>query len=439
MPSSISSSEAASSEAASSEGAGPDSPETGSADAAASAAAAELALSASPIPLHAPESPLPGPGAGEHFVRPGFVRLTASDRPGVAQPVPVRDIPPQPWRRIFATAMVLTAVLLCGWEAYWRAFGATPGYRNSDGAWAQQRRRIDTGEGDRTVLIGSSRVLFDVQLPVWERLTGERPIQLAIEGTSPVPVLEDLAKDPNFTGRLLVGVAPELFFSGFAYRGDVIPGYHRQTPSQRSGHWLSSHLLEPLFAFYDPDFALDTVVRRQAWPLRPGMPVHRPVRKLMTMQDPDRNTHMWRKVETDPEYRALMRSIWDERFNGPPPPGMDTPAKLQKTIDAQINRAVAAVATLRARGVQVLFVRPPSNGHYYAFEQKVFPRARTWDVLLRRTGAPGIHFEDYPQLQGYEQPEWSHLSAAEATRFTAALVPLVKRQPWTRGNAQSPR
>jgi hypothetical protein len=384
------------------------------------------------IPLTAPGSPLPGPGTGEHFVRPGFVRKTASDRPGVAQPVPERDIPLQPWRRIFVTAMVLTAFALGGWEAYWRAFGASPSYRNSDGAWAAQRRRIDSGEGASTVLIGSSRILFDVQLPVWQRFTGERPIQLAIEGTSPVPVLEDLAADRNFTGRLLVGVAPELFFSGFSYRGDVVPYYHKQTPSQRSGHWLSSHLLEPVFAFYDPDFALDTVVRRQAWPRRPGLPAQRPVRRLLSMQDPDRNSHMWRKVESDPQYRALARGIWDERFNGPPPPMLDTPAKLQKTIDAQIGRAAAAVATLRARGVQVLFVRPPSNGHYYAFEQKVFPRARTWDVLLQRTGAPGIHFEDYPQLQGFEQPEWSHLSAADATRFTAALMPIVQRQPWTR-------
>ena len=408
-----------------------------SSDAAAAALAAESALRTGDIALDAPGSPLPGPGAGEHFVRPGFVRQTASDRPGVAQPVPVRDIPAQPWGPILLAAVVMAALLLAGWELYWRGFGASPAYRNSDGAWAQQRRRIDSGEGDATVLIGSSRVLFDVQLPVWQRLTGERPIQLAIEGTSPVPVLEDLAKDTNFTGRLLVGVAPELFFSGFAYRGDVVPGYHRQTPSQRSGHWLSSHLLEPVFAFYDPDFALDTVVRRQPWPPRPGMPVRRPVRKLMTMQDADRNSHMWRKVETDPQYRALARGIWDDRFKGPPPPGMDTPAKLQKTIDTQIDRAVAAVATLRARGVQVLFVRPPSNGHYYAFESKVFPRARTWDVLLRRTGAPGIHFEDYPQLQGYTQPEWSHLSASEARRFTAALVPIIRRQPWDRASPRA--
>jgi hypothetical protein len=363
----------------------------------------------------------------ERFERPGFVRLTASDRPGVAQPVPVRDIPPQPWRRVFIVAVVLAALMLAGWEAYWRAYGALPTYRNSDGEWAMQRRRVDAGEGNKTVLIGSSRVLFDVQLPVWEKIAGERPIQLAIEGTSSVPVLEDLANDPGFTGRLLVGVAPELFFSGFALRGNVVNVYHKQGPSQRIGNWLSMHLLEPYLAFDGRDFALATVVRRQAWPLRPGLKPRTDVRELR-VSDFDRNTHMWSKVENDPAYRSLARSIWVEHLSGPPPPSMDTPAKLQKTIDQQIGRAVVAVAKLRARGVQVLFVRPPSTGPYLAFETKVFPRATTWDVLLQRTGAPGIHFQDYPQLQGYDQPEWSHLSASEAKRFSAVLVPLVERE-----------
>ncbi|MFC5578859.1 hypothetical protein ACFPOA_12655 [Lysobacter niabensis] len=364
----------------------------------------------------------------ERFERPGFVRLTAADRPGVAQPVPERDVPPQPWGRILLGALVLFLLSMAAWEAYWRDFGAVPGYRNSNGAWAEQRRRLDAGEGGKTVLVGSSRILFDVQLPVWEQLSGERPIQLALEGTSPVPVLEDLAQDPAFTGRLVVGVAPDLFFSGFAYRGEAIAHYHRQGPSQRSGHWLSKRLLEPYFAFYDPDFALATVVRRQDWPLRPQMRKDTRVRKLMVQDSPDRNTHMWRKVEVDAPYRALARSIWAENFTGPPPPMMDTPEKARALVAAQIERASKAVATLRARGVRVVFVRPPSNGAYYAFEQKAMPRAQTWDVLLQRTGAPGIHFEDYPQLQGYELPEWSHLTAADARRFTAQLQPLVERE-----------
>jgi len=364
---------------------------------------------------------------GMASTRPGFVRLTASDRPGVAQPVPERDIPPRPWGPIWIGAVVMAIVMLAGWEWYWRDYGVTPSYRNSDAQWASQRRRIDNGEGGKTVLIGSSRVLFDVQLPVWEKATGERPIQLSLEGTSSVPVLEDLAADANFTGRVLVGVTPGLFFSGFAYRGDAISHYHKEAPSDRTGHWISQHFLEPWLAFYDPDFALDVVVRRQAWPARTGVPTRMPVRKLM-VSDIDRNTMMWRKVEVDPAYRALARSIWAQNFTGPPPPSMNTPAKAKAVFDKQIERAVKAVTTLRARGVQVVFVRPPSVGEFYAFEQKTVPRAATWDVLLQRTGAPGIHFEDFPALQGYESPEWSHLTAAEADRFTAALVPIVEHQ-----------
>jgi hypothetical protein len=359
-------------------------------------------------------------------IRPGFVRLTASDRPGVAQPVPERDIPVQPWRVIWIGAAVLALLASGAWEWHWRAFGVTPSYRNSNGAWAQQRQRIDHGEGHKTVLIGSSRVLFDVQLPQWQAITGERPIQLALEGTSPLPILEDLAADPHFTGRLLIGVAPSLFFSGQAYRGDVLLYTRKQSPSQRVGHWLSSHLLEPYLAFDDPDFALDTVLKRQPWPVRPGTHPREAVRKLAN-SEADRNTHMWPKLETDPDYRAVARGIWMQMITAPPPPEMATPTALQRVVDTQITRATAAVATLRARGVEVLFVRMPSIGPFYAMEEKVLPRARTWDVLLQRTHAPGIHFMDYPQLQGYQQPEWSHLSAPEAKRFTAALAPIVEQ------------
>ena len=358
-------------------------------------------------------------------VRPGYVRLTASDRPGVAQPVPERDIPVMPWGSIWLIAVALLLLLFTSWEWYWRDVGTQPGYRNSDGQWAQQRRRINNGEGGKTVLVGSSRVLFDIQLPVWEKTLGEKPIQLALEGTSPLPVLEDLAADPDFTGRVLVGVAPDLFFTGFKYRGKTIEYAKKQGPSQRSGTWISQILLEPYFGFYDADFALGTVLERQDWPLRPGMKRDLHVRKL-SVSALDRNTHMWSKLVDDPAYAKLAQDTWAERFNGPPPPFINTPEKLQKVIDNQIDKTAKAVASLRARGVAVVFVRPPSTGEYYAFEQKVFPRASTWDVLLQRTGAPGIHFEDYPELQGYVLPEWSHLSASEANRFTAALAPIVE-------------
>ena len=103
-------------------------------------------ISSSDLPLAAAAE---GVAVPERFERPGFVRLTAADRPGVAQPVPERDIPPQPWGRILLGARGVVPVDDGRWEWYWRDFGATPGYRNSNGAWAEQRRRIDEGEGAR--------------------------------------------------------------------------------------------------------------------------------------------------------------------------------------------------------------------------------------------------------------------------------------------------
>jgi hypothetical protein len=79
----------------------------------------------------------------------------------------------------------------------------------------------------------------------------------------------------------------------------------------------------------------------------------------------------------------------------------------------------------------VLFVRMPSSGEYLAFENREFPRTRTWTALLASTGAPGIHFEDYPELQGYQLPDWSHMTHSEAERFTAALYGVVKRDFWS--------
>jgi len=368
-------------------------------------------------------------GAGEQAgVRADrYARQTAADRPGVAQPVPVRPIPEQPWGRILVGIVVLLALLVGGWEWYWRAYGVRPSISNTYGLWAIQRRRIDAGEGNATVLAGGSRMYFDVQLPVWERLDGRRPIQLSFEGTSPLAAVEDLAADANFTGRLLIAVEPDLFFSGFEYRAGAIRYTQKESPSQRIGQWLSMHLIEPFFAFDDPDYALQTVLARQPWPERPGRVWETDVRKLAETEA-DRNTHLWSKVADDPQYRELARRIWRQGFQ--PSEDDPTPEEARRVENEQIERMAKAVAKLRARAVKVLFVRMPSSGEFLAYEDHEYPRARSWTALLAASGAPGIYFEDYPQLQGYYLPEWSHMTRAEGERFTAALYGIVMREFW---------
>lgn len=323
-------------------------------------------------------------------------------------------------------AMLVCLLLLASWEAWVRSQQVSPSIRNSEGLWAEQRRRIDHGEGDGWVLIGSSRTLFDVQLDAWEKVAGRRPIQLALEGTSPVAVMEGLADDPKFTGKLLVGVAPGLFFSGYEYRRPAIERFAKETPTQWFGQRVSL-LFEPWLAFYDPDYALPAILHRQPLANRPGVEFKMEVRKLSNMGR-DRNNRMWRRVENDPEYRDLARRIWAQGWQPLaelPPPVRE---KILKSRASQLDRALAAAAKLKARGVPVVFVQLPYAGHYAESEPDIAPRALTWDPLIEKSGAIGLHFQDHPEMQGYALPEWSHMSAAEADRFTPVFYRLLQNQ-----------
>jgi len=141
------------------------------------------------------------------ITRPGFVRLTASDRPGIAQPVPVRDIPARPWARILVAVATLLVIAVGGWEWRMRATGLEAGdLDDGPSFWAEQRRRIDAG-GVAITILGDSRIAFDTDLDRFEALTGVRPVQLAIPGSNALPFLENLADAPQFHGLAIVGIA----------------------------------------------------------------------------------------------------------------------------------------------------------------------------------------------------------------------------------------
>jgi hypothetical protein len=63
------------------------------------------------------------------------------------------------------------------------------------------------------------------------------------------------------------------------------------------------------------------------------------------------------------------------------------------------------------------------SGELKKLEDRATPRAGPWSRLIKESGAPGIYFEDYPDLAGFSCPEWSHLSAPDSVEFTHRLVP----------------
>jgi hypothetical protein len=115
----------------------------------------------------------------------------------------------------------------------------------------------------------------------------------------------------------------------------------------------------------------------------------------------------------------------------PPPPPTYAPtaafiAKMQKAVEDRFRNTQTCLDKLRARGGKIVFVRFPMTGELKKLEDQQTPRAQTWDPLIQQTHAPGIYFEDYPELASFDCPEWSHLSAGDSVEFTRRLVPHLR-------------
>ena len=102
-------------------------------------------------------------------------------------------------------------------------------------------------------------------------------------------------------------------------------------------------------------------------------------------------------------------------------------AKIRQAIEQRFHDVVAAVQKLRGRGGKIVFVRLPHSGGLKALEDRDTPRAQTWEPLLKGTAARGIYYEDFPELSGFNCPEWSHLSAGVSVEFTKRLVPHLQQ------------
>jgi hypothetical protein len=326
-----------------------------------------------------------------------------------------RPIPDRPWTAIVVAAVLATAALTAGWELYWRSVGFVPrDYTDTPGLWAIQRRRaID----DRTILIGSSRMYFDINLAAWaEETDGRRPIQLSLVGTSPRGILTSLANDSTISGLVVVGVTPSIFFrTRRGYLSDFPERATKETPAE----WLGQRLfmrVERVFAFVDWDTQLGAIIDRQPLPIRPGMILDRAVRKVSRTRA-DRQASLNPRILADSAYRQLVRDIWMEGKVQPSPP----PDSVTSMI-AELSRDIARI---RARGGDVAFVRFPSSGRVLEVERREVPRERYWDRLASELDAVAIYYEDHPALRDYDTPEWSHLSREDAVRFTRALIPIL--------------
>ena len=337
-------------------------------------------------------------------------------------------MPEKPLGKAAVLAAVIVLAAVACWEIYLRNHGVTISYDDGPPLWSDKRAMVYEPSDKTMVFIGSSRMKYDLDIQTWEKLTGLHAVQLAIEGSSPRPVLEDLANDPNFRGRLVVDATDGLFFSNSPGSQESplknIKYYHDRTPAQRVSFRLNKVLESNLVCLDKDNFALNAQLDALEIPSRQGvfmMPIFPMDFQRNTF---DRQMHMTPRFVADTALQHRVSGIW--QFFGRM--AAHAPPMSPEALDGIFQSVKVAVDKIKARGGEVLFLRPPSSGPALMGETMGFPREKYWDRLLTVTGCPGIHFADYPEIAHFVCPEDSHLSPQDAVVFTRHFVELVDKK-----------
>jgi hypothetical protein len=342
-----------------------------------------------------------------------------------------RPIPPVPWRGITVIVVLIVFASAAAWEMYVRSIGYVPTLNDSEDLWVQARRRV---EPESVVIVGESRPLFDLDLDELEKGLGKRPVQLALAGSCAYPVLADLTNDDRFHGTIICSIVPGMFFAPegplLETSEKALGRYRKQTLAQRASHHLGMLLEEHIAFLKQGDLTLDILLKQLPIPNRSNARVPPTFPPDFQTVDRERRARMIERCAQPGELQRKIQQIWLPLFTPPPPPTYVPKEvfmeKMGKAIDARFRDTTKAVDKLRARGGKIVFVRFPNGGELKALEDRLNPRARDWERLLKDTKAPGIYFEDFPELSSFTCPEWSHLSAGDSVEFTKRIVPHLR-------------
>jgi len=318
------------------------------------------------------------------------------------------------WRRAWLLAACLVLLLIAAWEVTLRDAGFAPEYADNRALWLSTRHQLSRPDPSVIAVLGASRVQRAVDVNILRERLGRPVVQLAVEGSSGLPVLESLAADPRFRGTVIISMAPAFSFNRRLSKLDAgnqaawARDYLQQSRSRRMEQELRLSV-QGMFAFRSADAS---VLRTIPALLESG-----------SLPGPDyKTTHRNRFVSIDQSRFAeeISQSSIVEMYRG------NTEAYEQQGFAELLRYFSTLVEVLRAKGSRVFVLRLPSEGSVLDYERQQFPKDRFWNLMQRSINAQFIHFEDYPELEGYLSMDGSHVAAERADEFTGQLASVLR-------------
>ncbi len=348
------------------------------------------------------------------------------------------------WAWLFGGALLMLMAYVTASEFILSAKGFAATVHDSQARWLAERKRAASLGHNALILTGASRIQLGLDLDVLRRKTGHEPVQLALDGSSYVPVLQGLARDPAVTGTVVVDLMPgPVGFSvesagasarfQAAYDAQQAAQFHWPTYSIAES-WLADLVTRHLINYADGARPWDSLLNRIANPA--ATPQY-----LLTYPDRSRRADYQRVAMPEFYLGRVLRHLGDPKSIDPHQtsdrlildieqyieemnPSMEAPQTQQGLHDLE-----TAVTAIQARGGKVIFLVMPTSGLVQAADAKRFPRAAYWDKVVTGTSAKTIHWEDHKRLSGFTCPDGSHLDKRDVTAFTEAFIAVAKLGP----------
>jgi len=294
------------------------------------------------------------------------------------------------WLKTWLLAASLVIVVVAVWEGTLRTAGFAPEYADNRALWLSARHRLSQPDPSVIAILGASRVQRAIDVDVLSEQLGRPVVQLAVEGSSGLPVLENLAADPRFRGTVIISIAPAFSFNRRLSKLDAgnqaawVRDYMQQSRSRRMEQEMRLGV-QGLFAFRSADAA-----------------VSRTIPAFLASGN---------RYEVEVNQDTVV-SLYRRNTEAYEPQGFSDVLQYFGTL----------VQMLNARGCRVFVLRLPSEGAVLDYERQIFPQDRFWNPMQRYINARFIHFDDYPGLIGYMSADGSHVESALAGDFTRQLA-----------------
>jgi hypothetical protein len=310
--------------------------------------------------------------------------------------------------------------------------GGSADVRDTPELWASQRARASSIGNDALVLVGSSRIQLDLDLDILANATGMKPVQLAIDGSPYLEILENLADDKSVTGTVLISttlpkLSPGIDATRINKWLDVYENNYRNLWYPKREQMIKAWL-QSVSALYANIIPLEDLI-----PLL--FDKRRKLREIYLKTLPSRERNADYSLVDMPGF--YLRRV--ERNLGYPLPEeayasydsfRDSVIKLTKENYTEFNtdkrrfqRIKVAIEKFKNRGVEVIIARFPLSGLVESISDIRYPKAQ-WDKVVAGLGVATIDYVDFPQLV-YQLPDGSHLDMKQKPHFTKDFAEIL--------------